>query len=182
MTTIFDLLGSSIFTPIKHDILFNIGRVREWQDKAPSPEISDTVQSLIKAELASGSHHAAEGLIWLVRTLDFIVHAFGADLTENKGVVTSEPKPPREVADLFRASYQLTLSQYHNVLIRQIFKAAMSATPRRRELYRRMTGEGVDPEVTRERLERYVAGLEKIVEILKTFLSSDDAKWEGMKC
>lgn len=174
-TTIFDLLGSAVFTPIKNDLLFNIGRVRERQKSVP--EGSATLQLLVMNELASGSHHAADGLTWLVRGLDFMMQAFRGELTENKSMPVDAQKPGKEVADLFRASYKTTLSPYHNFLIRPIFRAAMSAAPRRKDFYLRVSGEGTDPEAPRQALERWVDALEIIVDILKQFLAQEDVKW-----
>jgi hypothetical protein len=173
--TIFDLLGSAVFTPIKHDMLFNVGRVRERQ--RTSADASSTLQTLIKDELASGAHGAAEGLTWLVRGLDFMAHAFRADLNDNKAVAVTEKYPRKELGALFRESYKTTLSPYHTVMIRPIFRAAMSAAPRRKDFYIRLTGQGVDAEVTRQALEKWVAALEEIVLILQEFLASDEGKW-----
>ncbi|KIX07795.1 uncharacterized protein Z518_02449 [Rhinocladiella mackenziei CBS 650.93] len=168
-TTIFDLLGSPVFTPIKNDLLFNIGRIRDRQKEAP--EESTTLQSLVESESASGSHSAVQGLTWLVRGLDFMAQAFRGDLRENKSVPIGEQKPPKEVAELFRASYKTALSPYHNFLIRPFFRAAMNAAPCRRDLYHRLSGESTEPEATKEALKRWVDALERIVEILKMFLA-----------
>lgn len=174
-TTIFDLLGSAVFTPIKQDMLFNVNRVRERQRLAP--EASSTLQGLVKDELASKAHNAAEGLTWLVRGLDFMAQAFRADLTANKDVAATDKHPKKELGELFRESYKITLSPYHSVVIRPIFRAAMSAAPRRNHFYMRLSGQGTDPEVTRQALEKWVTALEKIVAILQAFLASEKAKW-----
>ncbi|KAJ4507185.1 hypothetical protein HRR83_005918 [Exophiala dermatitidis] len=178
-TTIFDLLGSAVFTPIKQDMLFNVNRVRERQKQqtTTSPTPTTTIQQLIKSELSLPeppplSHNATEGLIWLVRGLDFMAHAFRADLTTNKDVAVGDKHPRKELGDLFRESYKATLAPYHGVLIRPIFRAAMSAAPRRRDFYIRLSGQGVDPELARQELERWVDALEKIVGILQKFLAS----------
>ncbi|EHY53235.1 hypothetical protein ABEF92_001450 [Exophiala dermatitidis] len=175
-TTIFDLLGSAVFTPIKQDMLFNVNRVRERQKQNNTVQ---TLQQLIKDESSlpdSGkpplAQNATEGLTWLVRGLDFMAHAFRADLTTNKDVAVGDKHPRKELGDLFRESYKVTLAPYHGVLIRPIFRAAMSAAPRRRDFYIRLSGQGVDPELARQELERWVDALEKIVGILQKFLAS----------
>jgi len=53
----------------------------------------------------------------------------------------------------------------------------MSATPYRKDFYSRLSGEGTDPETTRQELERWVAALEKRVSVLKAFLATKEAKW-----
>lgn len=174
-TTLFDLLGSVAFTPVKNDMAGNIAKVRERQKAAPAT--AATLQSLVKAELASKSHKATEGLLWLVRGLDFTAQALRSDLTSNAGVTATEQKPTKELADGFRASYKNTLAPHHSFLIKPIFSAAMSATPYRKDFYARLGGEGTDPETTRQALEKWVAALEERVAILKTFLASKDAKW-----
>ncbi|KAL2408011.1 hypothetical protein ABEF95_001793 [Exophiala dermatitidis] len=175
-TTIFDLLGSAVFTPIKQDMLFNVNRVRERQKQNNTVQ---TLQQLIKDELSLPdsekpplAQNATEGLTWLVRGLDFMAHAFRADLTTNKDVAVGDKHTRKELGDLFRESYKATLAPYHGVLIRPIFRAAMSAAPRRRDFYIRLSGQGVDPETARQELERWVDALEKIVGILQKFMAS----------
>jgi hypothetical protein len=174
-TTLFDLLGSVAFTPVKNDMLGNVNKLRERQKAAPAG--STTVQQLVKTELASKTHKATEGLLWLTRGLDFTAQALRSDLTTNASVKPTEQKPNKELADGFRASYKNTLAPHHGLLIKPIFSAAMSATPYRKDFYARLSGEGTDPETTRQELERWVAALEKRVAILKAFLATKEAKW-----
>ena len=174
-TTLFDLLGSVAFTPVKTDMHGNITKIRTRYNAAPAA--SPTLQSLCKSELASKSHTAMEGLLWLVRGLDFTAQALRADLTDNAGVSTAAAKPSAELADGFRKAYKNTLAPHHGWLVKPIFNAAMSATPYRKDLYTRMAGPGVDGEATRQALEKWVSALEERVTILKTFLASPEAKW-----
>ena len=174
-TTMFDLLGSVAFTPVKNDMLGNITKLRERQKAAPNT--STTIQQLVKAELASKSHKATEGLLWLTRGLDFTAQAMRADLTNNAAVKTTEQKPNKELAEGFRASYKNTLAPHHGFMIKPLFSAAMSATPYRKDFYARLSGEGTDPETTRQELENWVAALEKRIAILKAFVASKEAKW-----
>ncbi|KAJ9640840.1 hypothetical protein H2204_003129 [Knufia peltigerae] len=174
-TTLFDLLGSVAFTPVKNDMTTNVTKVRERQ-KA-SPDTSATLQSLCRAELASKSHKATEGLLWLVRGLDFTAQSLRADLTSNAAVAPTEAKPNKELADSFRAAYKNTLAPHHGFLVKPIFSAAMSATPYRKDFYVRLGGPGTNPEVIRQALEKWVSALERLVAILKAFLASKEAKW-----
>ncbi|KAK4947686.1 hypothetical protein LTR10_013632 [Elasticomyces elasticus] len=174
-TTLFDVLGSVAFTPVKNDMLGNIKKVRERQLAAP--EGSSTLQSLVKTELASKSHKATEGLLWLVRGLDFTAQALRADLTNNAGVSANAQKPNKELSESFRAAYKNTLAPHHGFMIKPIFSAAMSATPYRKDMYARLVGEGTSPETASQSLEKWVAALEQRVGILKTFLASPEAKW-----
>ncbi|KIV83827.1 hypothetical protein PV11_05816 [Exophiala sideris] len=174
-TTLFDVLGSVAFTPVKNDMLGNIKKVRERQLAAP--EGSSTLQSLVKTELASKSHKATEGVLWLVRGLDFTAQALRADLTNNAGVSANAQKPNKELSESFRAAYKNTLAPHHGFMIKPIFSAAMSATPYRKDMYSRLVGEGTNPETASQSLEKWVAALEQRVGILKTFLASPEAKW-----
>ena len=175
-TTLFDLLGSIAFTPVKNDMLGNVNKVRERQKTAPAG--STTLQQLAKTELASKSHKATEGLLWLTRGLDFTAQALRADLTNNASIKATEQKPTKELSEGFRAGYKNTLAPHHGLLIKPIFSAAMGATPYRRDFYARLSGEGTDADTsTRAALEQWVAALEKRVAILKAFLASKEAKW-----
>ncbi|KAJ9628434.1 hypothetical protein H2204_009271 [Knufia peltigerae] len=172
--TIFDLLGSAVFTPIKNDMLFNVGRVRSRQ--AQDAEGSRTLQDLVKNELATQAHSATAGLTWLVRGLDFLAHALKTDLTQNKDISATEKMPKMDLRESFRDSYKVTLSPYHTVVIRPIFRAAMSAAPRRKDLYIRLSGKGTDPELAVQAMEKWVTATETIVTILKDFLATDEVK------
>lgn len=170
-TTLFDLLGSVAFNPVKSDMMGNVTKVRTQQHAAHAG--SATLQQLVKTELASKSHKATEGLVWLVRGLDFTAQALRTDLTNNPSASATN----KELADAFRSSYKNTLAPHHSFLIKPIFSAAMSATPYRKDFLARLGGEGTDPEVTRQAVEKWVAALEKRIAILKTFLASKEAKW-----
>lgn len=65
LTTLFDVLGSMAFQPVKSDMLGNVKKVRERQLAAPAE--SETLQSLVVNELKTKKHVATEGLVWLVR-------------------------------------------------------------------------------------------------------------------
>ena len=175
-TTLFDLLGSVAFTPVKSDMNGNITKLRTRYNAAPA--VSQTLQSLCKNELAGKSHTATEGLLWLVRGLDFTAQALRADLKDNAGVSTTAAKPTSELADGFRKAYKNTLAPHHGFLVKPIFSAAMSATPYRKDLYARMAAPDVSGDTTREALEKWVNALEERVAVLKAFLASPEAKWK----
>jgi hypothetical protein len=175
-TTLFDLLGSVAFTPVKNDMMGNITKLRNRYNAAPAK--STTVQSLCKDELANKSHTATEGLLWLVRGLDFTAQALRADLTENASMSATAAKPKVELADSFRKAYKNTLAPHHGFLVKPIFSAAMSATPYRKDLYGRMAGPGVDAGAVGEAAEKWLSALEERVSILKAFLESPEAKWK----
>ncbi|KAK9783728.1 putative Glycolipid transfer protein domain-containing protein [Seiridium cardinale] len=162
LTTIFDALGSVAFSPVKNDLIGNIKKLRERLLAAPAE--SETIQALVLNELKTKKHVATEGLVWLVRGLDFTCIA----LSQN---VNSETE---ELADSFRAAYGATLKPHHSFLIKPVFSAAMSACPYRKAFYEKL---GSDPEKVKAELRPYLKSLDNIVAILKGFLDRKEAKW-----
>lgn len=180
MTTIFDLLGSAVFTPIKQDLLFNVRRVRTRQQQAP--EVSETLQSLVRAELSLKAQPATEGIIWIVRGLDFMTEVF---MIEMLGAASESAAGcnNKELANSFKESYEITLQPYHNAFIRLIFKTALNAAPKRKTFYQALIGDHTDPKSGDTIMNHWATTLKKIVTILKEFLTSDEAlnKWAKTK-
>jgi hypothetical protein len=162
LVTIFDVLGSVAFSPVKNDLLGNIKKLRDRQLAAPAE--SETIQELVKNELATKKHTATEGLLWLVRGLEFTCI----------GLSSNVAKTTEELADSFRAAYGTTLKPHHSFIVKPIFSAAMSACPYRKDFYSKL---GDDPEKVHSELRVYLQGLDKVVAILKGFVASKDAKW-----
>ncbi|KJZ78066.1 hypothetical protein HIM_02703 [Hirsutella minnesotensis 3608] len=162
LTTIFDSLGSVAFSPVKSDLLGNVKKVRDRQLAAPAE--SENVQDLCRNELKTKKHTATEGLLWLVRGLEFTCIALSQNIA----------KSSEELADSFRGAYGQTLKPHHSFIVKPIFSAAMSACPYRKDFYSKL---GSDDTKVQEDLRVYLAALDKIVGILKGFLDSKDAKW-----
>ncbi|KAK2772523.1 hypothetical protein FQN53_004610 [Emmonsiellopsis sp. PD_33] len=161
LTTLFDLLGSVAFTPVKNDLLGNIKKIRDRYLAAPT--LSETLQSLVENELKEKKHTASGGLLWLLRGLDFTAQALRHNIAN----------AAQELSDSFRAAYSTTLRAHHNFLVKPIFGAAMSATPYRKDFYAKL---GEDSAKSQTALEVETAALEKIVAILKAFLERDNIK------
>jgi hypothetical protein len=83
-------------------------------------------------------------------------------------------KPNEELADSFRAAYGNTLKPHHSFLVKPIFSAAMSACPYRKDFYAKL---GTNIDKVFAELKTYLTALQKIVDILKEFLNSKEAKW-----
>ncbi|KAK5658339.1 hypothetical protein OQA88_2315 [Cercophora sp. LCS_1] len=162
LTTMFDLLGSVAFSPVKKDMLGNVEKIRKRY--LASPVDSDNIQDLVRNELKTKAHTATEGLVWLVRGLEFTCLALQSNVS----------KPGEELADSFRGAYGSTLKPHHSFLVKPIFSAAMSACPYRKDFYIKL---GSDEAKVEEELKEYLAALENIVAILKEFLASKEAKW-----
>ncbi|KAL2047526.1 hypothetical protein ABVK25_011455 [Lepraria finkii] len=126
LTTLFDKLGSVAFTPVKNDLVGNIKKVRDRQLATPAE--SETLQSLVINELKTKKHGATEGLLWLVRGLDFTAQAIRHNLLN----------PSDELSVSFRNAYGNTLKPHHSFMVKPIFSAAMSATPYRKDFYMKL--------------------------------------------
>ncbi|KAI9669304.1 MAG: hypothetical protein M1831_000339 [Alyxoria varia] len=162
LTTLFDVLGSVAFTPVKNDILGNVRKIHDREVAAPSE--SKTLQALVTNEIKSKKHTAAEGLVWLVRGLDFTAQSLRQSLGD----------PKQELSDSFRAAYGNTLKMHHNFMVKPIFSAALSATPYRKDFYAKL---GSDEAKVNDDLEKWLSALEKQVSILKQFQNTKEAKW-----
>ncbi|QDS72407.1 hypothetical protein FKW77_008845 [Venturia effusa] len=162
LTTLFDALGSVAFKPVKNDIAGNVKKIRDRQLAAPTQ--SENIQDLVRNELATKKHTATEGLLWLVRALDFTAQALRRNLSTDS----------EELADSFRGAYTNTLKPHHSFVIKPIFSAAMSATPYRKDFYKKL---GDDDAKVKSTLETWLAALENIVAILKAFMDTKEAKW-----
>ncbi|KAI4120966.1 MAG: hypothetical protein LQ338_006644 [Usnochroma carphineum] len=159
-----DLLGSIAFTPVKNDMLGNIKKVRDRQ--LASPDLSSTLQSLVLNELKSKKHTATEGLLWLVRGLDFTSTA----LRHNQS------NPSAELSTSFRTAYGTTLKPHHSFMVKPIFSAAMSATPYKKDFYAKMSKEEDEGKV-REQMGRWLDGLEEKLKVLREFMARKEAQW-----
>ena len=79
-----------------------------------------------------------------------------------------------ELSSSFRAAYSDTLKPYHSFVIKPIFSAAMSATPYRKDFYKKL---GDDQGKVNAELDKWLQSLENVVAILKKFTTSKDYKW-----
>ncbi|KAI1006889.1 hypothetical protein K3495_g1330 [Podosphaera aphanis] len=161
LTTLFDVLGSIAFQPVKSDLLGNIKKVRDRQAAAPTEGLN--LQDLVRGELKLKKHTATEGLVWLVRGLDFTSIA----LTQNIA------NPSEELSTSFRNAYSLTLKPHHSFMVKPIFSAAMGACPYRKTFYAKL---GADEGLVLRELDIWLSALRKQTSILKTFLDKE-AKW-----
>jgi len=162
LCTLFDVLGSVAFTPVKNDMMNNVKKIRDRQLAAPLE--SETLQSLVVNELKTKKHTASEGLLWLVRGLDFTAQALRHNKTDQSV----------ELSDSFRSAYGSTLKPHHSFLIKPIFSAAMSAVPYRKDFYGRLSD---DPAEGDKGLETWLSALEERIKILKEFQARKEAKW-----
>jgi len=84
LTTLFDVLGSVAFTPVKNDMLGNVKKIRDRQLAAPA--LGETLQELVVNELKTKKHTATEGLVWLVRYAPSIPRSISMPLACSIGI------------------------------------------------------------------------------------------------
>lgn len=123
------------------------------------PATSATLQDLILSEAGEKSKNATQGLLWLTRGLEFTAQAM-RETVDNPG---------EELTKTFTNSYSKTLTKYHSMLIRPVFKLAMKACPYRKDFFAKL---GADQDKVNAQLKEWLEALEKIVQIIMDFFAS----------
>jgi hypothetical protein len=101
------------------------------------------------------------------------VTASGLDFTA-QALRHNISNPSLELADSFRNAYGNTLKPHHSFVVKPLFSAAMSATPYRKDFYKKL---GDDDSKVQAELEKWLAALEKVLAVMNEFLSRKEAKW-----
>ena len=122
------------------------------------------------AQISSCFCIALTGCQWLTQYplcsgLDFTAQALRANLSN----------PSEELSNSFRGAYGNTLKPHHSFVIKPIFSAAMSATPYRKDFYKKL---GDDETKVNEKLGEWLNALEKVVGVLKEFMARKEAQWK----
>lgn len=158
VVNLFDLFGSSAFSPVQSDMTGNIKKIRERQ-QALGEEKGSTLQKIVLSEVTEKKKTATQGLLWLTRGLQFTAVALRRNVDNSS----------EELSSSFTKAYGDTLSKYHTIMIRPVFRLAMKACPWRKDFYEKL---GTPLSKVMEQLESWLAALEKIVHIIQTFLES----------
>lgn len=135
----------------------NIEKIRKRQ--LASPDKGETLQDIVLSEVTEKKKDATQGLLWLTRGLEFTAVAMRNTLNN----------PNDELSKCFTDSYAVTLSKYHGILVRPVFKLAMKACPYRKDLFEKL---GSPLEKVTEQLKEWLSALESLVKIIQTFLTS----------
>lgn len=157
LVKLFDLLGSSAFQVVQKDMTGNITKIRT--KLLADPAGSGTLQDLVLSEANTKTKTATQGLLWLSRGLQFTSQAM-RETVDN---------PSKELAVTFTDAYSKTLSQYHGMLVKPIFKLAMKACPYRKDFFEKL---GADQTKVSEQLMTWLKALEDIVQIILDFFTS----------
>jgi len=159
LVSLFNILGSTAFGAVISDMNGNIKKIRDRQTQAPAT--SATLQQLTASEFAEKkkSATATQGLLWLIRGLDFTGQALRHNLDH----------PDEELKTSFSHSYGNTLKPHHNFVVKGVFNVALTATPYRKDFYEKIgttdhTGQDVRLKEWLENLEAVVKNMQKYYE------------------
>lgn len=123
------------------------------------PANGETLQDIVLSEASGKKKDATQGLLWLTRGLAFTAGGMRRSVNDKS----------EELATSFSEAYGQTLSKYHNMMIRPVFKMAMKACPYRKDFYEKL---GEDQDKVWQQLLEWLEALEKIVAIIEEFLAS----------
>ncbi|KAF3182995.1 hypothetical protein TWF788_005797 [Orbilia oligospora] len=149
LVTLFDLLGSTTFSTVITDMNGNIKKLNDRYTAAP--DRSATLQSLVHEEHKELGKKATatEGLMWLFRGFEFTSKALRHNISN----------PEEELATSFQESYNGTLKQYHNFVVKGLFSVALKATPYRKDFYAKL---GADKKKVDDQAVAWLSALEGI--------------------
>ncbi|KAK6336681.1 hypothetical protein TWF718_009473 [Orbilia javanica] len=128
LVTLFDLLGPTAFGTVISDMNGNIKKLNDRFTAAPDK--SATLQTLVLEEHKElgKKANATEGLLWLFRGFEFTARALRHNIAN----------PNEELATSFQESYNGTLKQHHNFVVKGLFSVALKATPYRNDFYAKL--------------------------------------------
>lgn len=150
---LFDLLGATAFGLVIKDMSSNISKVRTRFLSAPL--VSGTLEKLVENETRETKRTASEGLLWLLRGLQFTCIALRR----------SQDDHSEELTQSFTKAYEQSLKKYHSFVVRPLFAIAMKGCPYRHDFYAKLgPAEAVNIE-----LNAWLVGLSKIVERVQAF-------------
>lgn len=152
----FDILGTTVFKPVKNDVSGNVGKIRKRF--LERPDKFETLNDIIDAELTEtdkslkvkGQGIATNALMWLRRGLKFISlffdHLVKEDYVEKGG-------DRNNLKNCALMAYEGSLKVYHGWIVGNIFALAMRASPGREKLLQDVAGR-TDNEKDEETLAR----------------------------
>ncbi|KAF8647061.1 hypothetical protein AX16_006896 [Volvariella volvacea WC 439] len=157
---LFNLLGSTAFYLVVNDLKGNITKVRNRLSE--DPVNGKGLKSLVDAEIKAKQKTAAEGLLWLLRGLEFTC----------KAMYTFLSNPALPLSDAFSKAYEDSLRAFHNFVVRSAFSVALKACPTRQQLLQSLTadpegGASATQEEVNTQIEAWTKGLDNIVKIMK---------------
>ncbi|KAG8929681.1 hypothetical protein FRC03_001603 [Tulasnella sp. 419] len=153
LAKMFDLLGSGAFSVVQNDLNGNITKVRTRY--LVNPESYNTIEKLVIGEKGEKKRTATEGLLWLLRGLQFTCEA----------LKRSYANKSEELAESFTKAYEGTLKKFHSFVVRPVFALAMKACPYRSDFYQKLgPADKVDTD-----MQTWLTALDGIVKHLQAF-------------
>ncbi|CAO3653084.1 unnamed protein product [Cunninghamella blakesleeana] len=162
---LFDSLGSAAFSPVQSDMNGNIKKIRTRY--LENPTANDTLQNLAANEAGEKKRVATEGLLWLIRGLDFTAQALRNSIND----------PAQELNESFTKAYEGTLKKYHSFVVRPVFALAMKACPYRKDFYLKI---GVNTDEDRELMNQWLGALEVIIKTVQDLFVAHPEYIKGM--
>ncbi|XP_077489761.1 pleckstrin homology domain-containing family A member 8-like [Amblyomma americanum] len=124
---VFNVLGATVFAPIKADIQGNIDKLSDKYstDSTGFAKLLAMLQREVDEGRDATSGRAIESLLWLKRALEFILQFLSEIHSGNENL-----------ADCASKAYGRTLKRYHNWLVQKVFAVAVRAMPSMRTFRR----------------------------------------------
>ena len=156
-------------------------KVRARYDETPT--LSNTLEKLVENEKGEKKRKATEGLMWLLRGLQFTC----------KALQNAQANASQELAEAFSKSYEGTLKAFHNFVVKGIFavgsfhsqvharpliyffvQVALKACPYRADFFAKLKadpagGPPASDDHLNEGLNRWLAALDGIVTRVQAF-------------
>uniref|UniRef100_A0A7S0N890 Glycolipid transfer protein domain-containing protein n=1 Tax=Cryptomonas curvata TaxID=233186 RepID=A0A7S0N890_9CRYP len=156
---IFDRLGT-IFTPVKSDVGGNVEKLKKSRANNAA---ATTLQQLIRAEKAAGTHKdkngASTALLWFKRAMQFIFR-----LLEKVAAGTDANKAAKE-------AYAETLSHYHGFMVKNTFGVGLMAAPSTATMLPCL---GSDSALTLQQMQEWVTTAAPFLESIHAFLIAEN--------
>lgn len=152
-----DLFESTAFTVVQNDLTDNINKI--CSRFLTNPVEGATLLDLVLSESKEESKTATQAFLWLTRGLQFTCQS----------MIETVQDPSKELTVTFTSAYNKTLSQYHGMMVKPIFRLAMKTCPYRKDLFQKL---GSDQDKVKQQLNTWLQALEKIVTIIMDFFAS----------
>ncbi|KAI8075057.1 glycolipid transfer protein domain-containing protein [Gongronella butleri] len=165
VVSLFDALGSSAFSVVQKDMNGNIQKIRTRF--LSNPTANNTLENLVANEAHEKKRVATEGLLWLIRGLDFTAQALRRSLSD----------ATEELTVSFTKAYENTLRKFHSMIIRPVFSLAMKACPYRKDFYATIN---VQTPEDLELMKAWLAALETIIKTVQDVFVAHPEYIKGM--
>uniref|UniRef100_A0A7S0G3D7 Glycolipid transfer protein domain-containing protein n=1 Tax=Rhodosorus marinus TaxID=101924 RepID=A0A7S0G3D7_9RHOD len=142
---VFKALGSAFFTDmVKSDMKQNLEKIQASARKYSVETVREMVEAEVRDQVYMNSTSGTEALLWLKRTLQFILL-----LLHN--IATQESKTPLNECAL--QAYRDTLKPCHNWVLQRMFDAGLLCVPTRQSFFEEL---GANEDVVRVGMQAFM--------------------------